>query len=90
MVYCCDGVSEHPLPTAQKLERWLLRADMPPTGFKARVDEALNEFWVIATDKSSKHYSKGFHQVDKRVAPVEFAFIGGTAPTLSIASQFGL
>lgn len=87
MVYCCDGVTDQPLPTAQKLERWLLRVDPPSNGFMGRVDEALNEFWVIATDKSSKHYSKGFHQVDKRVAPVEFAFIGRTVPSPHVTSS---
>lgn len=81
MVYCCDGLPDYLLPTAQKLEKWLVRVDAPTEGFMARVDKALTEFWYLA---STKHLDKGLKKFEKRVAPVEFVFIG--APTRSLFS----
>jgi len=76
MVYCCDSLPDHALPTAQKLERWLSRVDKPGQVFKTQVIDALNAFWHIA---SSEGLNAAFQQVDKRVAPVEFVFIGRMA-----------
>jgi hypothetical protein len=73
LVYCCDGLPEHPLPTAQKLEKWLKRVDNPPTTFMAQINDVLSEFWHIAT---TPELNFPFTEVDKRVAPVEFVFIG--------------
>ncbi|KAI6046100.1 hypothetical protein EDC04DRAFT_1872864 [Pisolithus marmoratus] len=73
MVYCCDSLPEHALPTAQKLEKWLSRIDKPTHSFKARIDNTLNAFWHIA---DADNLNAAFNQVDKRVAPVEFVFIG--------------
>jgi len=73
MVYCCDGLPDYLLPTAQKLEKWLVRVDPPTESFMSRVDKALSEFWYLA---SNKGFDKGLKGFDKRVAPVEFVFIG--------------
>lgn len=73
MVYCCDGLPDYLLPTAQKLEKWLVRIDPPTEGFMSRVDKALSEFWYLATTKG---LDKGLTKFEKRVAPVEFVFIG--------------
>ncbi|KAI6000605.1 hypothetical protein EDD15DRAFT_2193192 [Pisolithus albus] len=73
MVYCCDSLPEHALPTAQKLERWLSRIDKPSQSFKTRISNTLDAFWNVAT---VDHLNAAFKQVDKRVAPVEFVFIG--------------
>lgn len=73
MVFCCDSLPDHALPTAQKLERWLSRVDKPGQVFKTQIINALNAFWHIA---SSEGLNAAFQQVDKRVAPVEFVFIG--------------
>ncbi|KAN0090892.1 Protein of unknown function DUF262 domain containing protein [Tylopilus felleus] len=73
MVYCCDLLPEHALPTASKLEKWLSRVDKPNQVFKNNIGDVLNEFGYIAM---TPELSTAFEQVDKRVAPVEFVFIG--------------
>ncbi|KAH0827513.1 hypothetical protein J3R83DRAFT_4226 [Lanmaoa asiatica] len=73
MVYCCDLLPEHALPSAQKLEKWLSRVDKPNQAFKNNIGDALNEFGHIAMTPG---LNTAFEQVDKRVAPVEFVFIG--------------
>lgn len=75
MVYCCGSLPDQALPTAQKLERWLSRVDRPGDGFKSHIVDALNTFWHIA---STPELNAAFHRVEKRVAPVEFVFIGTT------------
>ncbi|EGN99785.1 hypothetical protein SERLA73DRAFT_179998 [Serpula lacrymans var. lacrymans S7.3] len=72
-VYCCDGLPDHLLPTAQKLEKWLVRVDSPPHTFKQQISDVLSEFWHIAKTPA---LNAAFVKVDKRVAPVEFVFIG--------------
>jgi hypothetical protein len=73
LIYCCDGLPDHPLPTAQKLEKWLKRVDKPPTKFMTEINDVLSDFWHIAT---TTELNAAFTEVDKRVAPVEFVFIG--------------
>ncbi|KAG6334250.1 hypothetical protein ID866_4841 [Astraeus odoratus] len=73
MVYCCDSLPDQALPTAQKLEKWLSRVDKPTQAFKKHIGDALNAFWHIANTES---LNNAFKQVEKRVAPVEFVFIG--------------
>lgn len=77
MVYCCDLFPEHALPTAAKLEKWLSRVDKPNQVFKNSIGDVLNEFGYIAMTPG---LSTAFEQVDKRVAPVEFVFIGTDMP----------
>lgn len=72
-VYCCDGIPEEQIPTAQKMEKWLVRVDAPVTSFKSDIHDALTEFWNIAT---TPELNIGFKKIDKRIAPVEFVFIG--------------
>lgn len=72
-VYCCDGLPEARVPTAQKLEQWLNRMDSPSDRFKKSIQEALQRFWVLA---STPGLNAGFTKVKQRVAPVEFVFIG--------------
>lgn len=76
LVYCCDLLPDHALPTAQKLEKWLARVDNPNHNFKTHINDVLTVFWHIAT---SPELNAGFVQVEKRVAPVEFVFIGESA-----------
>ncbi|KAG2150495.1 hypothetical protein DEU56DRAFT_32120 [Suillus clintonianus] len=73
LIYCCDGYPDHPLPTAQKLEKWLKRVDHPLPAFMVEINDVLSEFWNIATKDD---LNAAFTEVDKRVAPVEFVFIG--------------
>ncbi|KAG0706125.1 hypothetical protein DFH29DRAFT_980605 [Suillus ampliporus] len=73
LIYCCDGLPEQQLPTTQKLERWLKRVDNPLPTFVTQINDVLSEFWHIATTPG---LDIAFTQVDKRVAPVEFVFVG--------------
>ena len=73
MVFCCDGLPDELLPTAQKIEKWISRIDSPPEQFKADIEEVLTAFWRIA---SNKKYNEAFTKVTQRIAPVEFIFIG--------------
>ncbi|KAH7920066.1 hypothetical protein BV22DRAFT_1040298 [Leucogyrophana mollusca] len=73
LVYCCDGLPDQLLPTAQKLEKWLTRVDSPPPTFKTQMNDVLSAFWHIASNRT---LNAAFVKVDKRVAPVEFVFIG--------------
>ena len=77
MVYCCDLLPDHALPSAQKLEKWMSRVDKPNQVFKNNIGDALNEFGYLAMTAG---LNMGFEQVDKRVAPVEFVFIGTVMP----------
>ena len=73
MVFCCDGLPDELLPTAQKIEKWISRIDNPPEQFKADIEEVLTAFWRIA---SNKKYNEAFTKITQRIAPVEFIFIG--------------
>ncbi|KAF9222541.1 hypothetical protein BS17DRAFT_735287 [Gyrodon lividus] len=73
LVYCCDSLPDHALPTAQKLERWLSRTDKPNQVLKTHISDVLTEFGYIAMTPG---LNAAFDEVDKRVAPVEFVFIG--------------
>jgi len=73
MVFCCDGLPDELLPTAQKIEKWISRADKPPEQFKADIEEVLTAFWRVA---SNNKYNEGFTKITQRIAPVEFIFIG--------------
>ncbi|KAF8157943.1 hypothetical protein B0H34DRAFT_706813 [Crassisporium funariophilum] len=79
MIFCCDGLPEELLPTAQKIEKWISRVDEPPYQFKEDIEVVLKAFWMIATDKK---YSEGFTKIPQRIAPVEFIFIGVLLYTL--------
>ena len=80
MVFCCDGLPEELLPTAQKIEKWISRTDKPPEQFKADIEEVLTAFWRIA---SNKKYNEAFTKITQRIAPVEFIFIGKLRTTQS-------
>ena len=73
MVFCCDGLPDELLPTAQKIEKWISRVDNPPEQFKIDIEEVLTAFWRIA---SNKKYNEAFTKISQRIAPVEFIFIG--------------
>lgn len=73
MVYCCDGFPEELLPTAQKIEKWISRVDPPTKQFQDDIENVLRVLWVIA---SKEEYRRGFTEIQQRVAPVEFIFIG--------------
>ncbi|OSX66594.1 hypothetical protein POSPLADRAFT_1038667 [Postia placenta MAD-698-R-SB12] len=73
LVYCCDNYPEHSIPTAPKMEQWVARAEHPPHAFKTAINDVLTSFWHIASDRS---LNAAFTKIQKRVAPIEFVFIG--------------
>ena len=73
MIYCCDGLPDHTLPTAQKMEKWMNREDSPPRQFQDDMDDVLRCLWLLATEAK---YNQGFKKISQRIAPVEFIFIG--------------
>lgn len=72
-IFCCDRLPTEDLPTAHKLEVWLSREDAPTESFKADIERVLTDFWNLATDRK---LNEGFRLITKRIAPVEFVFIG--------------
>jgi hypothetical protein len=61
------------------MEKWLVRVDSPGHAFKTVINEVLTEFSYIATDLQLQY---GFKSIDKRLAPVEFVFIGALSSYL--------
>jgi hypothetical protein len=72
-IYCCDGLPERLIPTHQKMEKFLTRTDQPDPSFKTTINDVLDEFYFIATEK---RLQDAFKRIEKRLAPVEFVFIG--------------
>ncbi|TFY60418.1 hypothetical protein EVG20_g7415, partial [Dentipellis fragilis] len=73
IAYCCDSLPEQTLPTAQKLERWLMSDAAPPETFVVDVEGVLQTMWHIASERK---LNAAFKDVKAKVAPVEFVFIG--------------
>ncbi|KAF8913972.1 hypothetical protein CPB84DRAFT_1758056 [Gymnopilus junonius] len=73
MVFCCDGLPDQTLPTAQKMEKWMNRDDRPPRQFQEDMDNVLRCLWFLSTHDE---YSQGFKKIPQRIAPVEFIFMG--------------
>ncbi|KAF8514161.1 hypothetical protein JB92DRAFT_3096266 [Gautieria morchelliformis] len=73
LCYCCWHLPHYSMPSVPKVEKWLTTAEKPSNQFKAQVADVLQSFLHLATERQ---YQQAFIQVDKRVAPVEFVFIG--------------
>ncbi|OBZ67046.1 hypothetical protein A0H81_12868 [Grifola frondosa] len=73
LVYCCDGYPEQLVPTPQKMEQWILNMNPPIQTFKTAIYDILTAFWHIA---ATPELNVGFTKIQKRVAPIEFVFIG--------------
>jgi hypothetical protein len=54
--------------------KWLSRVDQPTEQFKREIDDALNDIAYLATSLNPD-LKKGF-TIGKKLAPVEFVFIG--------------
>jgi hypothetical protein len=72
-IFCCDGLPKQTIPTHQKMEKFLVRPDAPSPAFKQAIGEVLTEFYYIATEHKLRD---GFTKIGKRLAPVEFVYIG--------------
>ncbi|KAJ3541922.1 hypothetical protein NMY22_g3705 [Coprinellus aureogranulatus] len=74
MVFCCEGLPfEERFATSHKVTPWMNREEAPSSSLKKAVEHTLRDFVTIATDK---RYNQGFRTIEKKVAPVEFIFIG--------------
>jgi hypothetical protein len=73
ILYCCENLPLRSALGMQKLEGYLARVDAPIIQFRKEMDLVLSSFWSIAADDQLK---KPFTVVQKRVAPIEFVFIG--------------
>lgn len=80
-IFCCDRLPVEDLPTPQKLEVWLSREYPPTESFKKDIEAVLMDFWNMATDKS---LNEAFRLINKRIAPVEFVFIGNTVVSMHV------
>jgi len=74
LVYCCENVEDEVIPSvATRVEDWIRTDEPPPDRFKKKINTVFNDLWALAADE--KH-SKIFEYRKKRVAPVEFVFMG--------------
>jgi hypothetical protein len=64
------------------MERWMSRIDTPGEQFMVDIEGVLREFWNIA---SSPELNEGFTKIAKRLAPVEFVFVGETTSGTALA-----
>lgn len=73
LVYCCYGIPDRRVPSAQKLDEWISQPIEPTHEFKNAMNGVLATFWYLADEA---RFNKGFVRFKERVAPVEFVFIG--------------
>lgn len=73
ILYCCEYLPIRTAPGMQKLESYLCRVDPPVLQFKNEIDNVMSSFWNIA---SEPELNAPFTKVQKRVAPIEFVFVG--------------
>ncbi|EIM82659.1 uncharacterized protein STEHIDRAFT_102019 [Stereum hirsutum FP-91666 SS1] len=75
LVFCCHALpATRSQPTASTLEKFLRDTPSPEPEFKRKIDHALQMFLQIASDV--KYGQIAFKSPNKKVAPVEFVFIG--------------
>lgn len=71
MIYFCQKEVEE--PPAGKVEAWIADLSEPEAQFQRDIDETLANFYILV---STPKYQKAFTAIGKRLAPVEFVFIG--------------
>lgn len=73
MILCIENLPNRTQPTSQKLATWLRREDPPVQSLKDEIEQVLNTYWRLASDKKLK---APFENHAKYVSPIEFVFIG--------------
>lgn len=73
MVFCCHGLPNEPVPTSSQVQKWLSTQEIPPEQFKNEIEDVLRTMWVIGSEGA---FNEGFVNIEKKVAPIEFIFIG--------------
>jgi hypothetical protein len=83
LVYCCAGLpATQRIPTAAKLEKWLMSQDEHPSAaFKYEMADVLGRLWELA---GSEELDTPFRKFKAKVAPVEFVYIGTPVPLRSL------
>jgi hypothetical protein len=84
LVYCCDAVNLQPAPSSSKIEKFLNRPEEPTPEFKDSIVGVMTEFRHIA---STPKLNYGFKNIEQKLAPVEFIFIGPLLYVLRGASH---
>ena len=85
LVYCCAGLpAAQRIPSAAKLEKWLMALDeRPSAAFKDAMAAVLDRLWELAR---SAELDAPFRKFKPKVSPVEFVFIGAHYPSLFLFS----
>ncbi|KAF5333571.1 hypothetical protein D9611_002455 [Ephemerocybe angulata] len=74
LAYTCEGLpNEERFATSGKISQWVATSPAPSKQLKRTVEDSLQTFISIAADKA---HNQAFRTIDKKVAPVEFIFIG--------------
>ena len=75
LVYCCAGLpAAQRIPSAAKLEKWLMAPDeRPSSSFKESMAAILDRLWELAR---SEELDAPFRRFKAKVSPVEFVYIG--------------
>jgi hypothetical protein len=79
LVFCCAGLpATQRIPTAAKLEKWLLSPDeRPSSAFQDAMTVVLTRLWELACDSE---LDAPFRRFKSKVSPVEFVYIGTPLP----------
>lgn len=80
MVFCCYGLPNEPIPTSSQVQKWLSTHEIPQEQFKNEMEDVLRTMWVIGSEGA---FNEGFVNIEKKVAPIEFIFIGESTPHFS-------
>ncbi len=70
--YACHHIDSEPPLTGRRTEVWLSGPEEVEEDMKEAIEYALTQFKMLAVDA---RYNQGL-KMNKRVAPVEFVFIG--------------
>jgi hypothetical protein len=75
IIFCCEDVEAKKTGmTASTLEKWLARPEVPTKEFRQQIDSTMYCYSQLAALKDEQH--SPFSQVEQRLAPAEFVFIG--------------
>ena len=87
LVYCCAGLpAAQRVPSAAKLEKWLVAPDeRPSAAFKVDMAAVLVRLYELAC---SEELNAPFRRFKAKVSPVEFVFIGTSRLSFLLASTF--
>jgi len=87
MIQCCENYPDEITSFGMStLTRWL-ETSVPGRGFKGDMENVLVDLWSIASNEELNYPFTGF---GRRVAPVEFVFIGASIPYHGTRDAMGI